>query len=96
MDIEFSDALYNASAGQLLQIIITQPEELNSLMIIGHNPGLHELAFHLSRGGERDRQRQLAAAFPTCALAVINLDKWSDASGVLQLFVTPKELPDSL
>lgn len=94
--VEISDALYLATDSQLLKIIAAQPESLPSLMLIGHNPGMHELCVRLAAEGDRKDLSQLAAAFPTCALAQFTLNAWQDKRGALKRFVTPKTLPDSL
>jgi phosphohistidine phosphatase len=46
--IETLDSLYLASAGQMLAILQGVNETVRSLMVIGHNPGMHELAVLLS------------------------------------------------
>ncbi len=45
--IEPTDGLYLATAAQLLEVLHGVPETVRSLMLIGHNPGLHELAVRL-------------------------------------------------
>ena len=51
------DELYGASADRLLARIRLVPDEAESVMVIGHNPGLHELALVLAS----DRRRARAA-----------------------------------
>jgi phosphohistidine phosphatase len=87
--------LYGASSEQLLARIRRVPEEVASLMVIGHNPGLQALALALaSAGGELER---LAAKFPTAALATITLAEttWrqlAEGDAVLAAYVVPKQL----
>src|SRR6476659_3405682 len=72
--------LYAASSASLLERIRAVPETITSLMLIGHNPGLHELALVLaSAGAELER---LEATFPTAALATLTLSNtpWSRLS----------------
>jgi phosphohistidine phosphatase len=93
--IEFSDAIYNVSENQLLEAVAKTAEEISSLMMIAHNPGLHQLALRLSRAGDDKTLRQLAAEFPPCSLAVIELGNisWREiksARGKLEMFVTPR------
>lgn len=93
--IEFSSATYNASEAQHLKNIAAQSDDIKSLMIIAHNPGLHQLALRLSREGDHAQLRQMAQEFPPCSLVVIDLGdiSWSDVStarGALRMFVTPK------
>ena len=71
------------------------PESVASLMLIGHNPGLQDLALLLaSDGAERER---LEAKFPTAALATLTLPNttWrrlSKGDAVLAAYVVPKQL----
>lgn len=87
--------LYAASADTLLEHLRAVPEEVASLMLIGHNPGLQDLALLLaSAGAELER---LEAKFPTAALATLALPNasWSQlsqADATLDAFVVPKQL----
>ncbi len=70
------------------------PKAVASVMLIGHNPGLQDLALLLaSDGAERE---QLEAKFPTAALATLTLKtNWrrlSEAGAVLASYVVPKQL----
>ncbi len=63
-------------------------------MLIGHNPGLHQLAIVLaSTGAELER---LEASFPTAALATLTFARpWSqlsEADALLAAYITPKQL----
>ena len=67
--IESESELYGASEEKLLQRLQALPESVDSVMLIGHNPGLHELALMLaSRGVDL---RRLEEKFPTGALATL-------------------------
>ena len=66
-------------------------------MLIGHNPGMEELARALTGSEEKDARRSLAQKFPTAGLAVIDfpIDAWSEVkpgTGRLVQYVTPKIL----
>jgi phosphohistidine phosphatase len=71
------------------------PEEVRSVLLIGHNPGLQDLALVLaSAGAELER---LQAKFPTSALATLALPKatWRGVSAgdaALAAYVVPKQL----
>lgn len=96
--IEPMDALYLATAPELLRILNGVAETARSVMIIGHNPGLHELAVMLT-GGARDPAdaRRLAEGYPTGALAEFSVPgPWrSLAAGGARLhrFLCPRDLP---
>lgn len=93
--VEIRPALYLADADDLLGIVRSIPEPLESALLIGHNPGMQDLAIELAgRGGERRRLRE---KFPTAALAALEskVDRWSElALGAAELvgYVRPKEL----
>jgi phosphohistidine phosphatase len=87
--------LYAASAEKLLERVRAVPEAVASVMVIGHNPGLQDLALLLaSDGAELGR---LEEKFPTAALATLTLANtpWhslSRADAVLADYVVPKQL----
>ena len=92
--------LYNASAQALLQAINDTPRKVQSLLVVGHNPGLHELAVLLIASGDLEARERLREKLPTGGLAVIDfaLDDWSrlhPQSGRLERFVTPKLVESS-
>jgi phosphohistidine phosphatase len=96
--IEPMDALYLATAPQILKVLNGVAETARSVMLIGHNPGLHELAVLLA-GGARDPadMRRLAESFPTAAMAEFVVPgSWRALSaGAVRLhrFVCPRDRP---
>jgi phosphohistidine phosphatase len=89
------DELYGASAESLLERIRGVPESVRSVLVIGHNPGLEDLALGLASGG--DALDDLRVKFPTCALATLDFGgtTWADArpgGAILKGFVIPKTL----
>ncbi|WP_048863045.1 SixA phosphatase family protein, partial [Acidisphaera rubrifaciens] len=52
--IEPMDALYLATAPQLCAVLNTVSETVRSVLLIGHNPGLHDLALMLTAGAPAD------------------------------------------
>ena len=65
--------LYAASSDELLERIRVVPEAVASVMLIGHNPGLQDLAVVLASAGPK--LDQLKAKFPTAALATLTFPK---------------------
>lgn len=91
------DDLYGASAPELLAIARTTDASVASLMIIAHNPGLHEFAFDLISEQQREREPELQDNLPTSGLVVIDfaIDDWNElmlGRGTLERFVTPRRL----
>ena len=93
--VEVVPQLYAASEQELLERLRALPESVRSVMLIGHNPGLHNLALVLaSRGADLP---QLEQKFPTGALATLAVrsDSWTALSpGEAELveYVLPRQL----
>jgi phosphohistidine phosphatase len=97
--VEPMDALYLATAAQLLAVLRGVNETVRSLMLVGHNPGLHELAMQLAGTSAGDAARRLSAKFPTAALAEFSVaTRWQQlgAAGTrLVRLLVPKDLSDT-
>jgi phosphohistidine phosphatase len=100
-EIRYDRALYLADWPQLLAAIRGAPSDLSPLLVVGHNPGLEQLAIALARQpqnpAERMRASKLAHKFPTAALAVLDFEArdWSEikpGAGRLVDYVRPKDL----
>jgi len=96
--IELVPELYGADPAELLQVIreASGPDP-QRLMLVGHNPGMHELALALAGSGDPAARNALADNLPTSGLAVFDfgIDDWSEVAfrrGRLVLFVNPKLL----
>ena len=94
-------SLYLASKETLTSVIRSLDPEINSVMIIGHNPGMEELAISLANPKKGDPSggmlARLAHKYPTGGLAELrfDIDSWvevSKRSGTLIQFTTPKSL----
>jgi phosphohistidine phosphatase len=93
-EIAVEDELYGATEDQLLERLRRVVDADETVALIGHNPGIHDLATALAdRGVDLDRMR---AKFPTGALAVLEFDgpwrRLSNGGARLASFVTPKDL----
>ena len=94
VDVQIESKLYAASAADLLEVLHGVPDEVESVMLVGHNPGIQDLALILARpGSESVRVR---SKFPTAALATLELrGSWREltpGSAELVSLVKPKEL----
>jgi phosphohistidine phosphatase len=97
--VEFVPELYGADPAELLDAIRTAtiPAAPKTLMLVGHNPGMHEAALMLTGGGDPAAAEALADNLPTSGLAIFDFDvkDWNDVAyrrGRLVLFVSPKLL----
>ena len=95
--VDFEERLYAAEPHTILALLRETPPKVHSLLIVGHNPGIHEAALALIASGDVEARERLHEKFPTSALAVIDfaLDEWSKLharSGRLDRFITPRQL----
>jgi phosphohistidine phosphatase len=96
--VELIEELYGADLSQLLETIRdASSADPRQLMIVGHNPGMHEVALALAGSGDPDGRKALADNLPTSGLAVLEfaIDDWADVAirrGRLVQFVSPKLL----
>ncbi|MCP3821247.1 histidine phosphatase family protein [Streptomyces sp. A3M-1-3] len=71
----YEERLYEASLGELIALLNETPDQVQDLLVIGHNPGMHALADALTGRAEGDAlTRMTRRGFPTSALAVIGFN----------------------
>lgn len=95
--VETTDDLYEVGADSLLERLQQVPSSAATLLLVGHNPGIEDLAARLAGpGGDRAAAEALGRKFPTGALATLQFDgAWADlAWGAARLtgFVAPRDL----
>jgi phosphohistidine phosphatase len=93
----FEAALYNAGPDAILDLLHEDAAAPNALLIVAHNPGLHELGKLLIASGDVDARERLNEGLPTSGLLVIDFvgSDWSmlhRLSGRLERFITPRLL----
>ena len=97
MNTEFVDDLYTANPDSILDLVRTTRESISTVMVIGHNPSIAELACTLTGQHNRDLLSLMTAKFPAGAMAglrfmTVSWAKLSPGAGNLHLFVTPRDL----
>jgi len=77
---EFSKMIYSASFGDLLHLIQSTDDELESLMVIGHNPTIYELAVRMASEGSDTDLNHLGQGYAPATLSVIETDieRWAE------------------
>jgi phosphohistidine phosphatase len=95
--VEVRADLYLASPRGIVAAARTSPPEATTLMVLAHNPGLHDVSQILSRPEDTRMYRRLARKFPTGAVAVLECDIGSWATldrddNQLRDFIRPKDL----
>jgi phosphohistidine phosphatase len=89
--------LYGADAGEVIERLRRVPDDVPSVMVIGHNPAMQVLVLRLaSRAGDPSEVAEVQRKFPTGALATLELDcAWSELApgrARLSAFARPKGL----
>lgn len=82
-EVRYVDAIYEASTARLIALVQQTAEEIASLMLLGHGPGLPGLAESLGRRPEPldDAWARMDAKYPTAGLAVLQLEgAWADST----------------
>ena len=96
--VEFLPELYGADPSLVLEAVhAAAAADPKALMLVGHNPGMHELALMLTGSGDAAGRQQLRDNLPTSGLAIFDfeVDDWGDVAfrrGRLAKFVSPKLL----
>ena len=86
--IEYDKSLYHAHLEDILEAIKVLFEYVKTIMIVGHNPSMHEVTEFLSGS--------FLPKYPTCGLAALNFEsEWKDVNAKsceLDFFKMPREL----
>lgn len=72
-EIIVDDRVYEAHWTTLAAVIATLPEQVRSVLLVGHNPGVSELALRWPGRGDPQAAATAEEKFPTSAVAVIEV-----------------------
>lgn len=94
----FDRSIYGASSDELMEELRVVDAAADAVMVVGHNPGIHELAAELLSPG-RDADRVAHTPMRTCGLTVIGWSsgRWLDiapGNGTLVARAGPPYEPD--
>jgi phosphohistidine phosphatase len=89
--------VYGATQPAILAVVGETGADVRSLLLVGHNPGLQDLALQLIGKARQSDLARLRRKYPTAGLVVIDFDveRWGELSGSrgnLERFETPKSL----
>lgn len=92
----YEERLYEASLGELIALLNETPDDVQNLLLIGHNPGMHAVADALAGSAEGETMaRMTRGGFPTAAFAVIEFSgSWKGVehgAGKLVEYWTPND-----
>lgn len=95
--VEFESTIYEAAPEVILKAIRATEPKAKTLLVVGHNPGMQQLAATLIASGDIEARQRLLEEFPTSAFAMISFatDSWHGLhanGGRLEHFVTPHTL----
>ena len=79
-DTRFDQRIYDAGATGLLDVLREVPDSANTVLMIGHGPGIPVLATELARSGtgSTDTNDRLSRGFPTSGLAILGFEgRWA-------------------
>jgi phosphohistidine phosphatase len=94
--VEIDEAIYHADGDELFARLRVVPSEIGSVLLVGHNPALQDLAVDLVGSGDTGLRERVLTKFPTGALATLEVPgdwrglTWGAAT--LLAFVVPREL----
>ena len=97
----FDARIYLASASTMLDLVRETSADVSRLLLVGHNPGLEELALELGRGdADSPMLREVEIKYPTATTAELRLSGGWDGFGrdraTLVRFTRPRDLDAAL
>jgi phosphohistidine phosphatase len=86
---ETDERIYEATTDDLFAVLTEVSQEVSSVVLIGHSPGVHALTDALDDGkGDAEARAELRDGYPTCGIAIFDVPvPWADlAPGTATLF----------
>jgi phosphohistidine phosphatase len=78
-DVWYDRRIYSAGTEELLQVIYDVPADVQTVVVVGHAPGIPWLADELALDGTSPNRVELTQKYPTSGLAVLHTtSRWSD------------------
>lgn len=95
--LSFEGRIYEASTGELVDLVAGTHDSVGALLLVGHMPAIAGLALALAEGDPGPECRRLQQGYPTAALAELSLsvDHWRDIArgcGRVERFTRAREL----
>ena len=94
-EIDWEEDIYAASAGELLAILRRQPDDVEHVLFVGHNPGFEDLTSYLAGMGLQGATYGIRVPTAAAVHLAIDVSRWKDARpgcGELLWLMTPKML----
>ena len=102
MEPTWDRRIYLASSATLLDVLREVSDDHDSVMMVGHNPGMEDVVFDLvPDDGSSPLREEVEVKYPTAALAQLEIDieSWGDIGkpvAQLKRFVRPRDLDPEL
>ena len=95
--VSLEPRLYMCATGTLIDVIRDLPDDAATVMIVGHNPGFHDIVLRMTLPDEQGLRDKVGANYPTGAFALIDfpVTSWADvapATGEIRDVIVPREL----
>lgn len=76
----FTKAIYHASRGELFHLLQSVENEPQSVLLVGHNPTIYELAAMMAAQGSEPLLGRLNNGYQPASLSVfeVQIDRWAD------------------
>jgi len=96
-EVRLEPSLYMCSTGTLISVINCLPDDAGTVMIVGHNPGFHDIVLRMTKPDGNGLRAKVGANYPTGAFALIDfaVNRWADvepSSGEIRQVIFPREL----
>ncbi|MEV4240995.1 MULTISPECIES: histidine phosphatase family protein [unclassified Nocardia] len=92
--VVYEAGIYEASPRTLIELVQLSDDDVTTLLVIGHAPGMPWTAWELASNRDSDPAIELSRKFPTSALAVLEFDRpWAqvdEGTGDLVRFHIPR------
>ena len=101
LNADYDKRIYLGSAATLTELILELPDSKSSVLLVGHNPGLENLALSLTSDEGDPLRGAIAEKYPTASLAEIGLPlvRWGDlvpGIGRVQRYIRPRDIDPTL
>ena len=95
--VSFEPKLYMCATGTLIDVINGLPDDAGTVMIVGHNPGFHDIVLRMTRANGNGLREKVGANYPTGAFALIEFpaERWAQvepSTGEIRQVIFPREL----
>ena len=93
--VRIADAIYETDEATYIPLIAAHGGTANVVLLVGHNPTVHATAVTLAGSGPEHLRADLAAKYPTGALAILEFrgGSWDDlapGTGTIAAAVSPR------